>query len=128
MGNRHRVPLLAIGALLASTTVVFADPPTPAASVTPTIVTIEWHDGNADQIRLLRVLRSHAVHATFLVNTGPILAGDPAKLTVANLNMLFAAGNEIAGHTLDHVNIQPLSTAGLNGLSCRHLPETGTTS
>ena len=58
MGNRHRVPLLAIGALLASTTVVFADPPTPAASVTPTIVTIEWHDGNADQIDVLPILEN----------------------------------------------------------------------
>ena len=119
MGNRrHRVPLLAIGALLASTTVVFADPPTPAAGVTPTIVTIEWHDGNADQIDVLPILQNHGMHATFLVNTGPILAGDPAKLTVGNLDTLFAAGNEIAGHTLDHVNIQPLSTADARNEVC----------
>ena len=119
MGNRrHRVPLLAIGALLASTTVVFADPPTPAAGVTPTIVTIEWHDGNADQIDVLPILQNHGMHATFLVNTGPILAGDPAKLTVGNLDTLFAAGNEIAGHTLDHVNIQPLSTAAARNEVC----------
>jgi Predicted xylanase/chitin deacetylase len=51
------------------------------------------------------------MHATFLVNTGPILANDPTKLMVADLKTFFAAGNEIAGHTLDHVNIQPLSTA-----------------
>ena len=49
--------------------------------------------------------------ATFLVNTGPILAGNTANLSVDDLNSLYAAGNEIAGHTLDHVNVQPLSTA-----------------
>ena len=90
----------------------------PAAGVTPTIVTIEWHDGNADQIDVLPILQNHGMHATFLVNTGPILAGDPAKLTVGNLNTLFAAGNEIAGHTLDHVNIQPLSTAAARNEVC----------
>jgi hypothetical protein len=90
----------------------------PAVGVTPTIVTIEWHDGNLDQIHALRALRRHGMHATFLVNTGPILAGDPAKLSVSDLDSLFAAGNEIAGHTLDHVNIQPLSTADARDEVC----------
>jgi hypothetical protein len=119
VGNRrHRAPGLAIAALLASTTVVFANPPAPAAAVTPTIVTIEWHDGNADQIDVLPILTDHGMHATFLVNTGPILAGDQAKLRVSDLDSLFAAGNEIAGHTLDHVNIQPLSTVAARNEVC----------
>ena len=28
----------------------------PAATVVPTVVTIEWHDGNADQINVLPIL------------------------------------------------------------------------
>jgi len=83
------------------------------ATVVPTVVTIEWHDGNADQINVLPILDDPArpMHATFLVNTGPILANYPAKLTVAQVQTIFQDGNEVAGHTLDHVNVQPLSTA-----------------
>ena len=104
-------PSLAALAAFAAMTTSWTATPTPAAAVVPTVVTIEWHDGNADQIDVLPILESHGMHATFLVNTGPILAGDPDKLTVDQLQTIYADGNEIAGHTLDHVNIQPLSTA-----------------
>ncbi len=100
-----------LAALMSATVLVWEAPLAPASAVVPTIVTIEWHDGNADQVGVLPILQSHGLHATFLVNTGPILAGDPGKLTVADLHAFFGAGNEIAGHTLDHVNVQPLSTA-----------------
>ena len=100
-----------LAVLLSATALTWTDPPAPASAAAPTIVTIEWHDGNADQRGVLRILRRHGMHATFLVNTGPILAGDPGTLTVPDLQALFAAGNEIGGHTLDHVNVQPLSTA-----------------
>ena len=100
-----------LAAVVSATAFVWATPLAPASAAAPTIVTIEWHDGNADQVGALPILQGHGMHATFLVNTGPILASDPNKLTVADLHRFFAAGNEIAGHTLDHVNIQPLSTA-----------------
>jgi hypothetical protein len=94
-------------------TSIWAWSPSLASAVTPVVVTIEWHDGNADQINVLPILDdpSRPMHATFLVNTGPILAADPAKLSVADVQTIFNDGNEIAGHTLDHVNVQPLSTA-----------------
>ena len=98
--HRRRAPYLVVGALLASTTVVFANPAAPAATAAPTtIVTIEWHDGNADQSEVGPILEDYGVHATFLVNTAPIVAGDTANLSVEDLKTLFAAGNEIAGHT-----------------------------
>jgi hypothetical protein len=92
----------------------------PAAAAVPTVVTIEWHDGNADQINVLPILDDPArpMHATFLVNTGPILANDPAKLTVAQVQTIFNDGNEIGGHTIDHVNVQPLSTADAKNQIC----------
>jgi peptidoglycan/xylan/chitin deacetylase (PgdA/CDA1 family) len=110
--RRPRIGIAVVAGLLASATVVFAGSPPSAVAVTApqTIVTIEWHDGNRDQVRAVRALNRHGMHATFLVNTGPILAGDPTKLTPADLDAFFAAGNEIAGHTVDHTNIQPLST------------------
>jgi hypothetical protein len=105
---RSAIILVALTSVTAS---VWAAPVAPASAVVPTIVTIEWHDGNADQVGVLPILQSHSMHATFLVNTGPILAGDPGNLSVGDLRAFFLEGNEIAGHTLDHVNVQPLSTA-----------------
>ena len=106
--------------ILLAATSIWAVSPSPAAAVVPTVVTIEWHDGNADQINVLPILDDPArpMHATFLVNTGPILAHDPAKLTVAQVQAIFNDGNEIGGHTLDHVNVQPLSTADARHQIC----------
>jgi Polysaccharide deacetylase len=90
----------------------WASSPTPAAATVPTIVvSIEWHDGNADQIDVPPILDSRHMHATWVVNTDPILAGDPSKLSVTDVQAIFADGNEVGGHTLDHVNVKPLSFA-----------------
>jgi peptidoglycan/xylan/chitin deacetylase (PgdA/CDA1 family) len=108
--GRRTLALFAAAALLA-TLVAWIVHPRSARAAGMTIVTIQFDDGYADQIGALPVLQAHNMTATFFVNSGPILANDPTRLSVAQLNQLGAAGNEIAGHTLDHVNIQPLSTA-----------------
>jgi hypothetical protein len=89
----------------------WAGSPPAASAAVPTVVTIEWHDGNADQIDVLPILDAHSMHATFLVNTGPILAENPANLSIGQLQTMYGHGNEIGGHTLDHVNVQPLPQA-----------------
>jgi hypothetical protein len=94
--------------LLAATGGSWAASTTTSAAATPTIVSIEWHDGNRDSIGALRILTAHAMHATWLVNTDPILAGNPANLTPKQLQRIETTGNEVGGHTLDHVNVQPL--------------------
>jgi hypothetical protein len=100
----------ALGVLISVAT-NWASAPVPAeAAVVPTVVSIEWHDGNVDQIDVVPILDAHSMHATFLVNTGPILAGDSSKLTAEQLQTIAGHGNEIGGHTLDHVNVQPLPT------------------
>jgi hypothetical protein len=84
----------------------------PAAASTPAVVTIGFDDGTVDQFdNAFPILSAHGMHATFFVNTGPIAAGDPGHMTWENLQTLFSAGNEIAGHTIDHANIKPLSVA-----------------
>ena len=84
----------------------------PAAASTPAVVTIGFDDGTVDQFdNGFPILSAHGMHATFFVNTGPIAAGDPGHMTWENLQTLFSAGNEIAGHTIDHANIKPLSVA-----------------
>jgi endoglucanase len=84
-----------------------APPPPPPGP--ETVVTIQFDDGVADQIDTLPILNAHGMHATYFVNTG--FVGDPAHMTWEQLDQLAAAGNEIAGHTLTHVNLKPLKTA-----------------
>ena len=84
----------------------------PAAASTPTVVTIGFDDGTVDQFdHAFPILSAHSMHATFFVNTGPIIAGDPGHMTWADLHALFSAGNEITGHTVDHADLKPLSVA-----------------
>ena len=80
----------------------------PAAAAS-TVVTIGFDDGTVDQLGALPILQAHGMTATFFVNSGSI--GDPEHLSWADLHTLFGAGNEIAGHTLNHVNLAPLTTA-----------------
>jgi peptidoglycan/xylan/chitin deacetylase (PgdA/CDA1 family) len=103
---RVRLALAAIAALAASTCAVGA---TPAAAAAGTVVTIGFDDGTADQLGALPILRAHGMTATFFVNTA--FVGDAEHLSWANLQTLFAAGNEVAGHTLHHANLSPLTTA-----------------
>jgi peptidoglycan/xylan/chitin deacetylase (PgdA/CDA1 family) len=85
---------------------------TPARGSTPVVVTLGFDDGTVDQYLYgFPILQSHGMNATFFVNTGPIVVGDADHMTTADLHALYDAGNEIAGHTIDHANIQPLSVA-----------------
>jgi endoglucanase len=85
-------------------------PPSPPPPPGPeTVVTIQFDDGVADQYGTLAILNAHGMHATFYVNTAVI--GDADHMSWAQLQDLAAAGNEIAGHTLHHVNLKPLKVA-----------------
>jgi len=107
---------LGVMAAMATSSVTAA---APAMAVTPTVVTIGFDDGTVDQFdNGFPILQVHGMNATFFVNTGPIIAGDPAHMTYADLHTLFNAGNEIAGHTVDHANIQPLSVADAEAEVC----------
>ena len=82
----------------------------------PVVVTIGFDDGTVDQFDALQPLNDHGMHATFFINSG--FVGDPDHLSVEQLGALAAAGNEIGGHTVDHANIQPLSTAEATAEVC----------
>jgi peptidoglycan/xylan/chitin deacetylase (PgdA/CDA1 family) len=79
------------------------------ATTASTVVTIGFDDGTVEQLDALPILQAHGMAATFFVNTGAI--GDGEHLTWADLHTLYSAGNEIAGHTLHHANLAPLTTA-----------------
>jgi peptidoglycan/xylan/chitin deacetylase (PgdA/CDA1 family) len=86
---------------------VAVSPPALAAT-SPTTVTIQFDDGNADQIQALAILSAHGLRATFYVNSGPV--GDSSHMTWTELDNLAAAGNEIGGHTITHANLKKLKT------------------
>src|SRR5215472_6368411 len=91
----------------------------PAAAGTPAVVTIGFDDGTVDQFTNgFPILMAHGMHATFFVNTGPILAGDPSHMTWVQLHTLASAGDEIAGHTIDHADLKPLSVAAAEHEVC----------
>jgi peptidoglycan/xylan/chitin deacetylase (PgdA/CDA1 family) len=115
---RWTVMSLAASGALTATALGWVTAGAPAAAAPQTVVTIQFDDGTTDQIDALPILQAHGMVATFFVNSGPVLAGDPTHMTVAQLTDLFNAGNEIAGHTVDHVNIQPLATAEARAQVC----------
>src|SRR5215469_997161 len=79
------------------------------AATSPTVVTIQFDDGNADAYLALAILNAHGMHATFYINTGFI--GDSSHMSWSQLQDLFAAGNDIGGHTLTHANLKHMKTA-----------------
>src|SRR5215472_1833299 len=87
------------------------------AATTPTVVTIQFDDGNADVYQALTLLNAHNMHATFYVNTSFI--GDSTHMSWSQLQSLFAAGNDIGGHTLTHANLKHLKYADAHYQVCQ---------
>jgi peptidoglycan/xylan/chitin deacetylase (PgdA/CDA1 family) len=72
-----------------------------------TIVSLTFDDGSADQGLVPALLTSHGMRGTFYVNSGNI--GKSGWLTWDQLREFAALGNEVAGHTLDHVRLTTLT-------------------
>jgi peptidoglycan/xylan/chitin deacetylase (PgdA/CDA1 family) len=86
------------------------------ASTSPTTVSIQFDDGNADQYQALAILTAQGLHATFYVNSGTV--GDASHMTWAQLSNLAAAGDEIAGHTITHADLKKLKLAAARQEVC----------
>jgi peptidoglycan/xylan/chitin deacetylase (PgdA/CDA1 family) len=95
---------------------IFAPSVTSSAAPPPTVVTIQFDDGNANQYTARAILSAHGMHATFYVNSGVI--EDGTHLTWSQLTDLAGDGNEIASHTLFHTNIKKLKTTAARQAVC----------
>lgn len=82
--------------------------PSQNAAVRPTIVSLTFDDGTADQYVARAMLAQNSLKATFYVNSNNI--GSSSFLTWDELSDLAGDGNEIGGHTLDHVDLTKVST------------------
>jgi peptidoglycan/xylan/chitin deacetylase (PgdA/CDA1 family) len=78
------------------------------AAPAPTVVSLTFDDSNADQLTALATLQANGLHGTFYTITGSI--GAPNYLTLADLNTIYADGNEIGGHTVNHPDLTLEST------------------
>jgi peptidoglycan/xylan/chitin deacetylase (PgdA/CDA1 family) len=79
---------------------------TPTAAPQPpqaTLVSLTFDDGNADNFPVSAVLKQYGLHATFYIPSG--LVGSQGYMTWDQLLSLQNDGNEIGGHTLDHIKL-----------------------
>jgi peptidoglycan/xylan/chitin deacetylase (PgdA/CDA1 family) len=116
MPSRLNIVLPVVLALGLTGTPAAAAPPAQPSAAAPTVVTLQFDDGNADQYAALAVLAAHGLHATFYVNSGNI--GTSGHLTWTQLDSLAAAGNEIGGHTISHARLTQLQPSAARQEVC----------
>lgn len=73
-----------------------------------TLVSLTFDDGTASQYAVRRMLSSRGMHATFFVNSG-LVGSSTWLMSWEQINDLHRDGNEIGGHTLDHVKLPQLT-------------------
>ncbi|WP_309893380.1 polysaccharide deacetylase family protein [Archangium sp.] len=83
--------------------------PVPAIAPGATIVTLTFADTKKSQTKLGPLLARYGMHATFYLNSGRI-GRDSRDLTLADVRALAAAGHEIGSHTVNHVELDTVST------------------
>jgi peptidoglycan/xylan/chitin deacetylase (PgdA/CDA1 family)/archaellum component FlaF (FlaF/FlaG flagellin family) len=83
----------------------------PASATTPqTIVSLTFDDGSASQYWARSELASHGMHATFYINSARV-GSSSYYMDWSQIHDLYADGNEIGGHTADHVNLPQIDPA-----------------
>jgi peptidoglycan/xylan/chitin deacetylase (PgdA/CDA1 family)/N-acetyl-beta-hexosaminidase len=78
------------------------------ARAAPTVVSLTFDDGWANQTTAASALAAHGMKGTFYVNTSAV--GNAGYLSWAQLEAFDAAGNEVTGHTLTHPDLTTLSS------------------
>ena len=102
---RHALGLVALAGAM-SVLAVFA----PGAMAAQTIVSLTFDDGIATQNFARTQLTAHGMRGTFYINSGDV-GQNPYNMVWSDVDALNADGNEIAGHTVDHVRLTSLTPA-----------------
>ncbi len=114
--SRRLLLLVPVIAALAACAPALHPAPTSTPRPGPVVVSLTFDDGDADNFAAASVLQQAGLHATFFIPSG--LVGHTGYMTWDQLLALQAAGNEIGGHSLDHVKLQGLGTADLQHEIC----------
>ena len=104
---RRRVPAVLVTAAMSVGLLLAVGGASPADAATGTIVSLTFDDANADQMPAAQYLTSKGLKGTFFLVSGFI--GFPGYMTLANVQSLVAAGDEIAGHTISHPDLAAVS-------------------
>ncbi|BAS15338.1 chitooligosaccharide deacetylase [Arthrobacter sp. Hiyo8] len=108
MTRRVGVRWAAVGACAAMVLALLSGFAMPAHAAANTVITLTFDDGNADQLTAAATLKNLGLHGTYFVPSGWV--DQPSYFTSANLQQLFADGNEIAGHTVTHPDLVTLTS------------------
>ena len=79
------------------------------AASAQTVVSLGFDDGYTSQYGVRSMLASHGMHGTFFMISGNV--GTSGFMTWSQLAALEADGNEIGGHTVDHVDLTTVNAA-----------------
>jgi peptidoglycan/xylan/chitin deacetylase (PgdA/CDA1 family) len=83
-------------------------PPPPPPPGTDTTVTFSFDDGNADQMPAVQMLADHGMDGTFFIIPGRVDRPNSPYMTWSQVQAIYAAGNEIGGHTQNHLHLPTL--------------------
>jgi peptidoglycan/xylan/chitin deacetylase (PgdA/CDA1 family) len=82
----------------------------PASTAPKTIISLTFDDGRASQVNAGQILANHGVNGTFFINSIQLDTGS-WYMSLASVQQLASAGNEIGGHTLTHPDLTTLSAS-----------------
>ena len=85
-----------------------AQPPLPPR---PFAVSLTFDDGLRSHYGLKDIFARHGVAGSFYINSGAVDAGEAGTMSWAQIRDLQAAGNDVGGHTRDHVNLLATDTS-----------------
>jgi len=80
-----------------------------APAAADTSVSLTFDDGNADQMPAVSMLTDHGMQGTFYII--PARLGRMKYMTASQVATIYAAGNEIGGHTQTHLHLPTLPAA-----------------
>ncbi len=86
-------------------------------SMEDVIVSLTFDDGNADNYLVRQILAENNLHATFYVVSG--FTGSAGYMSRDELQGLYDDGNEIGGHTLNHVSLADVRGMDLRKQVCQ---------
>jgi peptidoglycan/xylan/chitin deacetylase (PgdA/CDA1 family) len=94
--------------------------PTQAANVRwQTLVSLTFDDG-LTQSPAREILAKHGMHGTFYINSNKVDSGG-GYLSKAEVDGLLADGNEIGGHTINHLDLATLSDSEQQAAICNDM-------
>jgi peptidoglycan/xylan/chitin deacetylase (PgdA/CDA1 family) len=115
--SRRRLAVVGMALLVVTSIAPSAvDPPSAVAATNPTVVSLTFDDGDADQMAAAQTMAGHGLAGTFYITTGWI--GAEGYLSQANLATLAASGNEIGGHTVTHADLTQISSTEVQAQIC----------